>query len=1280
MTTLQARKQQDPDPPFIPFETIDAPSQRLYVAAFYLALWLWRFYDFSLLQQEQEESFWLFLKWISIDGAFLFGLPSLRIPWLEWTGFTMTILFFAHGILDGMLMFRIPIPLIAWVFGVLKWGTGWGDSELAISESSVNPNSILRDPSHILGGYTIHVLPEGSAVLNPYEVPLCVGGTKSSYVQIPLQLNQTNPTSIELIRFDLTRDSNESVKLSSSQTRKLIKAAEQHRTQSPDEPLLLEYTATKPGLYRLGRVLDSLNQEVGHQMSEALVVQCPKASIKPSGANRCRGDLSNIKIEVEGTPPLKIKYRKTVNGEDKDVTYQSIQPDDFASPIVRQDSPDRSISLAASRVVTIPLNETLARGGLWSYSIDRVTDAYGNVVSYTDIDSEYDSPKAKASHLEDEFMVHERPAASFDSHYSRQPLRRARGQVIPLPLRLKSGGKPADDEDYQIEYKFTPTGEVTSGTDHGENVRIVPVTASNSKQIKVSQPGLYSLVGVKSHFCGGDVEEPTSFMLVNPPEPQIGMSHEVLNDKCADRPIGLHIDLHMSGTPPFRVMYTYQRQGSGLHSNWATFDGPQGQLNFRPDAAGKWTYKLVQMEDAIYNGIDLRSQNLMLQQDVRPSVGAAFTRMTPDITACIDEPVTFDVKFQGEGPWTLEYELVHGRQRTKREIHQIGSDCFTITTDRLTQGGEYSLVLTGVKDRQGCREPLQQDAKFSVRHQRPKASFGQIDGKRSVKTLESKHVELPLRLAGEGPWSINFQHSVVDNTGNKQMGPVQTKHISRLNDFLEISDPGTYAIVGVRDALCPGTVDDKAQSFDVAWVARPQVSIVESPLMQLQAGKYVRNDVCEGDEDATDVNFTGRPPYDVKYQEHFKPDKGSISLRNFELNVPLHSAQIKLDTVQPGTYDYVFSELGDYNYDHDSRRHQPLTIQQRVQPRPAVSFDQPGKVYSFCQSQDTPQASEHVPATFQGLPPFHVDLEIRHQGASRATKPDELSIPHVPSHSTSLNIPHRLLQAGSSIVTVRRVRDARGCERQYSPSSALMSSSGTQRQAALANAPPRIQVAVHDAPTLAPLDSRTHHCVGERLSFALSGTAPFNVHYTFQGSSRKAPVPSATFRRLAEIPGQFTINGLNDAASACKAEIKDITRTIHDIPRVRVSKGHNRRFDIHAGGTADVLFEFEGEPPFEFTYTRSEAPRTRNKKDGKGGIGGEYGKPGKVLETRTQVSQEKTMRISESEEGSYEVVAIQDRWCSYARPGYEGLIGRPKDAGTDDRRVEWKQEKKLLED
>lgn len=107
IATLQPRLNHDG--PLIPFETLDAPQQRLYVVAFYVALLAWRLYDHHYLQEEETESLWLFMKWVAFDGVFLFGLPELRIPWLEWSSGTMTILFLAHSILDGILMFRIPV-------------------------------------------------------------------------------------------------------------------------------------------------------------------------------------------------------------------------------------------------------------------------------------------------------------------------------------------------------------------------------------------------------------------------------------------------------------------------------------------------------------------------------------------------------------------------------------------------------------------------------------------------------------------------------------------------------------------------------------------------------------------------------------------------------------------------------------------------------------------------------------------------------------------------------------------------------------------------------------------------------------------------------------------------------------------------------------------------------------------------------------------------------------------------------------------------------------------
>ena len=94
--------------PLIPVELIDAPSQRLYIVAFYVALNAWRLYE-SWKASDDLDATWLFLKWACIDGVFLFGLQALRIPWLEWAFPTTLAIFLIHVVGNVFLMFRIPV-------------------------------------------------------------------------------------------------------------------------------------------------------------------------------------------------------------------------------------------------------------------------------------------------------------------------------------------------------------------------------------------------------------------------------------------------------------------------------------------------------------------------------------------------------------------------------------------------------------------------------------------------------------------------------------------------------------------------------------------------------------------------------------------------------------------------------------------------------------------------------------------------------------------------------------------------------------------------------------------------------------------------------------------------------------------------------------------------------------------------------------------------------------------------------------------------------------------
>jgi len=348
----------------------------------------------------------------------------------------------------------------------------------------------------------------------------------------------------------------------------------------------------------------------------------------------------------------------------------------------------------------------------------------------------------------------------------------------------------------------------------------------------------------------------------------------------------------------------------------------------------------------------------------------------------------------------------------------------------------------------------------------------------------------------------------------------------------------------------------------------------------------------------------------VKYQIRHETEHGAKTVFNKEFDAALGIATIGMVTTEAGSYEYKFSELSDVLYEHDSKRFTPVVLRQKVNRKPIASFVRPGQSYKYCKEELA--GDEVIPIRLEGMPPFSLEVDIKHQSSSR---PETVKIANIDSNHYDFRIPHRVLSLGIHNVSIRKVRDSNGCQQK------------TEYGA------PNVQVQVYDVPTIYPVEARTDYCVGERISYTLSGMAPFEVFYNFEGIQRKAKSPNTIFRRIAEKPGTFTIIAVSDKASECKATT-DITKIIHEMPSVKISKGRQVEVDIHEGGEAQILFEFWGTPPFEFTYTRS----TNAKR----------GQKSHVLETRHEVSDAYSKVIQSSQEGTYEVVAIKDKYCSFS--------------------------------
>jgi nucleoporin POM152 len=618
----------------------------------------------------------------------------------------------------------------------------------------------------------------------------------------------------------------------------------------------------KPGVYRLHKVVDESNLEVQRRMSDTIVVNCPTAAIKQSTSDRCIGDLSDLTVEVRGTPPMKIVYSRTINKEDQSFHFQSIQPENLVSPLLGSGTSkdlvtglEEDVSWGRSHSIDVRLNESMTTSGKWIYSIDEVHDATGNIANFSaeGDDGEYASPKRL--HLAHAIMVHERPVARLKGCDTNYPLKVASGLSATLPIEFGSSGSNTENTKHTVTWYFSPLDKLTASGDHGEDVTVEEFVSKNPRQKpEISRPGLYTLKSIASQFCHGEVREPASCLLVNPPEPDLSITSEDIYDKCAGNSIGLLVDLDLTGTPPFVVHYEIEKDKQ-RKSHKVRIDGSRHQLELKPSDAGHFIYRFKAMDDHVYGSRILNSQSLKLEQDVKPPASAYLMKSSSEIVSCIEERVGIDVLLQGESPFTLEYELIHNGKRKKEKLTGIQENRITISTEPLIQGGDYTLALASVQDKTGCKIFLSDEAKIAVRQQRPKASFGLVDGKRKLIALEGDKVRLPLRLEGVPPLQISYRRT------NDSSGQVATITKQNTNDILLVDQRGVYELVNVTDSLCPGFVDPSTATFEVGWISRPQIKLAENAGLTLEGNTYLKREVCESDIDAVELSITGKPAH-----------------------------------------------------------------------------------------------------------------------------------------------------------------------------------------------------------------------------------------------------------------------------------------------------------------------------------------------------------------------------------------------------------------------------------
>lgn len=257
------------------------------------------------------------------------------------------------------------------------------------------------------------------------------------------------------------------------------------------------------------------------------------------------------------------------------------------------------------------------------------------------------------------------------------------------------------------------------------------------------------------------------------------------------------------------------------------------------------------------------------------------------------------------------------------------------------------------------------------------------------------------------------------------------------------------------------------------------------------------------------------------------------------------TAQIRLRTSEPGKYRYEFTHLSDAVYDDPKNLGHPFIVEQIVRPLPTAKFLETSEPYLYCADTTFEDPKKNgIPILVSGTLPVKLELELRNE-LSREVEHMTLDI--TDDRHFFVPPPHSLTH-GRHILTIIEVRDSAGCISQPTDHN-------------------RATFTVADEASISPLEPQHDHCIGDRISFALQGTSPWQIEYEFDGKRNLAKTTAPTFSRIAERKGNLTIISIADRASNCKTLVPHGTmeKIIHEVPSVKISEGSHMVENIREG-------------------------------------------------------------------------------------------------------------------
>lgn len=1225
--------------PLISTDVLDVPSQRLLMVAIFVIIQCYKLYDLILLKSGLPVSgilltssrFNFITKYFIIDSLFLYFLPNLKIPKLAFKPVTVVLQIVLLTVTTVFLSNEQSFPFVSVL--VSAW-TKFNTRELSLTGSSVNHRKIMDPSSHFKGALTIKILPENTAVLNPFQDSFCLpmDNVEFETLHIPIRINSSSE--IEFMQLEYRNLQNNDVELWNFTRKDLLEVEKGHPLYRREDlishqkafgPKIRYFTlpVDRTGLYQIKKIIDSKKLSLRLYKSQVIVPHCPTAVLSGLGnTDRCIGDLDKVSIEVHGVPPLELQYIKTLNADSSTFTDSSLQPEYFESPLLSnskffqaQDISD--LKWAQNQPVTINLESVLKEDGKYSYAIEKVIDGFGNEVDFSGL------PQGllKTYGLDYTFNVHDLPKATLDTQFNHDSATKRSLMVNFEKTRDWEKASP-----YTATFQFIDENDEATEFRHEFN--------QLSTEIPVEVPGTYTLLSVSSKFCSGIVMDKSSVLVTQPIPPSLEIKPTPILDQCVGQ-TGLNFDLTFTGVPPFyyrvKIFKIEPDERKLYDTKRFTSQGTRNQFTYSPTSEGHYEIVFDELSNTLFtSAIALTPiENYTFKTSMRVKPAASIISNYAE-KLCLGGQSKIPLSFNGEPPFSLTYDILEtsSNKRTTYTLDDIKSYRYDLDTPVFDVGGDYIVSLISIKDSSGCLVGLSSsDARIEVRRDVPAAQFNLLENMDKMQIKEGTFAELPLRLSGVAPFVVAYQHLSPEG---KVLGNYEATFHSSYKAVLKVDKEGKYKLLSVRDQSCSGKIEG-IDDFVITFLEKPKFSVLEHNKITRKSDlHFEKAKVCQGFEESIDLALIGSAPFVVSY-ELISPS-GQITSKSIQVATKYASLKFPNDKSGSyvmnirGAYDSYYTEqdLSRIGYVHDV-----VSIEQSVNPLPSVQFLQRGKTYRTCSANIGESLEDVEPISLEikrGSGPFSVSFSVYHESTS---KTDYFTIDGITKNGFDSRRLYDGLKLGNHLVTIEKIIDANGCTHD------VVSENN------------HVLISITDVPKISLIDPTIEYCVGDHVAYQLSGVAPFFIKYDFNGIPLKSKEHSSQFIRFASEPGTISVSSIHDSSSQCivnftkpgmEKEFEDLSLVIHPIPSVTVSRGDYVVEDIHEGDQAEIIFSFEGTPPFSLTYVRTEEVDDKRGK-----------RRPQIVEThKIEDIYAYEYRAVTSLQGTYEAIEISDAFC-YAK-------------------------------